>query len=221
MRQKIPPTWATLKAETNCQRFSWIAGTDEVGRGPLAGPVVAAVVAVAPDFDLNGLTDSKALSRKQREELFEVLTHSDKVHYSVSIVSEVEIDRVNILQASLNAMRQAVESLTFQPKILFVDGNREIPNLKLSNGGQRAVIGGDAIVPAISAASIIAKVTRDRIMVEAEREYPKFSFAQHVGYPTKQHLHELHTHGPTPIHRKSFRPVAEILESLSSTILHT
>ena len=215
MRQNIPHTWHSLKAETNCQNRRWIAGTDEVGRGPLAGPVVATVVVVAPDFELPGLTDSKALSRRHREELFDALTTSNKVHYSISVVSESEIDRVNILQASLMAMRQAVESVSVSPEILFIDGNREIPNLSILNGKQQAVIGGDAIVPAISAASVIAKVTRDRIMEEAEQKYPAFSFSRHVGYPTPKHLRELREHGITPLHRRSFRPVAEILESLT------
>lgn len=179
-----------------------LAGVDEVGRGPLAGDVVVAAVILPLDHDVMGLDDSKRLSSKRREDLYEQII-SAAVSYSVARSTVAEIDHVNILQATLNAMVRAVQGLSVQPDYIAVDGNR-LPKWTYP---AEAVVGGDGHVEVISAASIIAKVVRDREMVQFAEQYPGYGFAAHKGYPTGAHLKALQTLGPSPIHRQSFAPV--------------
>ena len=182
-----------------------VAGVDEVGRGPLAGDVVAAAV-ILGDSSPAGLTDSKALSARQRERLAETI-RSDAVSWSLGRATVAEIDELNILQASLLAMRRAVEALSVQPSLVLVDGNR-LPQWSYE---ARAIVKGDLIEPAISAASIVAKVTRDSEMVSLDEQYPGYGFAAHKGYPTKAHLSALASLGVSPVHRRSFGPVKRLL----------
>jgi len=182
------------------------AGTDEVGRGPLAGAVVAAAVILNPAQPIAGLGDSKQLSEKQREQCYgQILQFA--VAFAIGRASVIEIDRLNILHASLLAMQRAVEALSTQPEFVLVDGNR-CPSWRYQS---QAVVKGDARVAEIAAASIVAKVTRDREMRLLDAEYPGYGFAQHKGYPTPQHLLALQALGPCPIHRRSFAPVAQLL----------
>ena len=183
------------------------AGTDEVGRGPLAGDVVAAAVILDDDKIIVGLNDSKKLSPRQREALA-LEIKSNALCYAVARASVEEIDRLNILQASLLAMDRAVTQLRVIPNFVYVDGN----HLPFWHYPSQAVVKGDARVPAIAAASILAKVVRDAEMVELDSAYPGYGLAQHKGYPTRQHLEALHKLGPSPIHRRSFGPVAALLE---------
>ncbi len=188
--------------------YNYIAGVDEAGRGPLAGPVVAAAVIFPRGLIIEGLDDSKKLSAKRRDLLFDEIAASGAI-CSVGVIDNLTIDKINILRASLLAMRKAVTALKTKPEFILVDGTYTIPNLDFP---QFAIIGGDALCASISAASIIAKVTRDRIMDKYQEIYPEFSFSVHRGYPTPQHLNELRTNGPTEIHRRTFRPVEEILK---------
>jgi len=183
-----------------------VAGVDEAGRGPLAGPVVAAAVILDDLKPIPGLADSKTLSARQRERLSEAI-HARALCFSVALASVEEIDRLNILQATLLAMRRAVMGLRLKPHKVLVDGNR-LPTLDIV---AEAVVQGDRKVPAISAASILAKVARDRWCLEIDAEYPAYGFAAHKGYGTAQHLLALQTHGATPWHRRSFSPVARVL----------
>ena len=187
---------------------SIVAGVDEVGRGPLAGDVVAAAV-ILGDSPPAGLTDSKALSPRQREWLAETI-RTEAVSWSLGRASVDEIDELNILQASLLAMRRAVEALSVQPSLVLVDGNH-LPRWSYE---ARAVIKGDLSEPAISAASIVAKVTRDSEMVILDDLYPGYGFAAHKGYPTKAHLAALASLGVSPVHRQSFGPVKRLLARL-------
>ncbi len=186
-----------------------ICGVDEVGRGPLAGPVVAAAVIMPPDIHIEGLTDSKKLSGPRREEMFEQIIELGLI-CAVGVIDHETIDRINILRASLMAMRKAVMELKQVPDIILVDGNYPIPNIEQP---QFAVVGGDRQCQSISAASIVAKITRDRIMDKYEAMFPSFSFSKHKGYPTPEHLEELREFGPTDIHRRSFKPVAELISN--------
>ena len=182
-------------------------GVDEVGRGPLAGPVLAAAVILDPARPVVGLADSKRLSERRREELArEIRAHA--VAWAVGRADVAEIDELNILQASLLAMSRAVAALDPTPERALIDGNRS-PVLTCP---ARAIVGGDATVPCISAASIIAKVTRDAEMREVDERYPGYGFAGHKGYPTRAHLEALTKLGVTPIHRRSFGPVQKILD---------
>ncbi len=183
------------------------AGTDEVGRGPLAGDVVAAAVVLDPENPVEGLRDSKKLTARRREILFDEIMLKARTA-AVARASVEEIDRINILQASLLAMHRAVDALASPPEFVFVDGNR-CPNWHYPS---RAVVKGDSLVPAIAAASILAKVTRDREMAELDRAYPGYGFAQHKGYPTAVHLQALRKLGPSPVHRRSYGPVADVLK---------
>jgi ribonuclease HII len=186
--------------------FTLVAGVDEVGRGPLAGPVVAAAVILHPQRSIEGLADSKKLSEKRREHLSELI--KEQAHsWSLGRAEVEEIDKVNILQASLLAMKRAVEGLPDMPDLALVDG-KHAPQLACKVD---TVIGGDALVEAISAASIIAKVARDREMIDLDSRYPGYGLARHKGYPTKQHLEGLQTLGVSPIHRRSFAPVKRLL----------
>lgn len=184
----------------------WIAGVDEVGRGPLAGPVVTAAVILHPEKPIAGLADSKKLSEKKRDALAREI--EDKALAFAYGRAEVdEIDRINILQASLLAMRRAVLALPVQPHEVWVDGNKA-PDLPMK---VQTFIKGDATVAAISAASILAKVARDREMLSLHEQYPQYGFAGHKGYPTAAHFEALRQHGPTPLHRRSFAPVQACL----------
>ncbi len=183
-----------------------IAGVDEVGRGPLAGPVVAAAVILNPNRPIQGLADSKKLSEKKRETM-ELIIKENALAWSLGRAEVEEIDRINILQASLLAMRRAVESLTIAPSHALVDGNR-CPDLLCS---VEAIVGGDSSEPVISAASIIAKVARDREMQELDVKYPGYGLAKHKGYPTKAHMEALQELGVTEIHRRSFGPVKRLI----------
>ncbi len=195
--------------------YRTIAGVDEAGRGPLAGPVVAAAVVFSPevfDFELGkrGVRDSKTLSGAKREELYEFITQKAGC-WGVGIVSEKTIDKMNILQASLLAMKIAVENLKNKPDFLLLDGNHTIKNYPVS---QIAAPGGDKIIISISAASIIAKVTRDRIMFDVHQKFPQYGFDRHKGYGTKLHLEKIKEHGFCEIHRKTFRPIRDMIERL-------
>ncbi len=184
------------------ENYRHVAGVDEAGRGPLAGPVVAAAVIFPPDYsDFHGIYDSKQLSEKKRELLFDVI-RENALAFGIGIVDHVDIDRFNILQATYNAMRLAVQRCPIQPDYVLVDG-RGTPDFHLP---AQAIIKGDATSLSIAAASILAKVTRDRLMREMHEHYPQYGFAQHKGYPTKQHMQAIREYGLSPIHRRSFRP---------------
>jgi ribonuclease HII len=185
-----------------------IAGVDEAGRGPLAGPVIAAAVILDPDKRIIGLNDSKLLTQIQRESLFEKICQS-ALAWSVARAEVQEIDQINILQASLLAMQRAIIALTIKPVRALIDGNHA-PKLDIPT---ECIIDGDRLKPAISAASIIAKVTRDREMIELDRQFPGFGFAQHKGYGTEIHLKALRKLGPCEIHRRSFSPVRLVQET--------
>ena len=185
-----------------------IAGVDEVGRGPLAGAVVAAAVILGPGHGITGLTDSKKLSEKRREELAEDIRRN-ALSFSIAQASVEEIDRLNILHASMLAMQRAIESLTIRPGEVLVDGNRCPVTLYPC----RAIVGGDATVEEISAASILAKVYRDRQMRDLHALYPDYGFASHKGYPTKFHRDALRRLGVLDVHRRSFTPVREYLKT--------
>lgn len=183
-----------------------IAGVDEAGRGPLAGPVVAAAVILNPEIPIEGLADSKKLSESQRNHLA-VLIKQDALSYSIAQASVIEIDQLNILQATLLAMQRAVTGLSLLPNQVLVDGNR-LPKLPMP---ALAIVKGDSKVKAISAASILAKVTRDAIMIDCHQQYPDFAFHIHKGYGTKQHIAEIEKFGCLDIHRRTFNPVKTLL----------
>lgn len=185
----------------------WVGGVDEAGRGPLAGPVMAAVVVLHPLQPIEGLADSKQLTAEQREELYGEITRK-ALAWAVAQASVDEIDSINILQATMLAMRRAVTALPRVPVKVLIDGNR-CPQLDCV---AEAIVKGDALVPAISAASILAKVTRDRRMLELHRQYPQYGFDRHKGYSTTEHIELLERHGPCPQHRRSFEPVARLLQ---------
>ena len=179
-----------------------IAGVDEAGRGPLAGPVIAAAVILNPEQPIEGLTDSKKLTANRRQKLEELIKHHS-LAWSIGRAEVEEIDKINILHATMLAMKRAVESLSVTPEHVQVDGNR-CPNITLS---VEAIIKGDESVAVISAASILAKESRDREMIEMDKLYPGYGFAQHKGYPTKVHMQALADIGICPIHRRTYAPV--------------
>lgn len=189
-----------------------LAGVDEAGRGPLAGPVMAAAVILDERHPIAGLADSKKLSERQRERLYEEIC-AKALCCSVAQASVEEIDQLNILQATLLAMRRAVEGLRLKPAKVLVDGNR-LPVLPMR---AEAVVRGDALVPAISAASILAKVTRDRWCHAVDAQFPQYGFAEHKGYGTAVHLQALRRHGPCVWHRSSFAPVREAMVAMDAT----
>ena len=189
--------------------YRLIAGVDEVGRGPLVGAVVTAAVILDPNTPIEGLADSKKLSEKKRLALAAEIKQK-ALAWALGRAEAEEIDKLNILQASLLAMTRAVEALRIRPQFVLLDGNK-IPN-DLDIPAQ-AVVKGDSLVAEISAASILAKVARDQEMEELDRQYPEYAFAQHKGYPTKLHLEKLTALGPLPQHRRSFAPVRKVLEN--------
>ncbi len=186
-----------------------IAGVDEVGRGPLIGPVVTAAVILDPQRPIEGLRDSKRLSAARRESLACQIRES-ALAWSLGRAEAQEIDELNILQATMLAMTRAVEALIPQPNMVYVDGNR-LPKLTVP---ARAIIGGDDSIPAISAASILAKVARDAEMLDLDNQYPEYGFARHKGYPTVAHREAILQHGVLSEHRRSFAPVKAVLESM-------
>ena len=179
--------------------FETVCGVDEAGRGPLAGPVCAAAVILPTDLDIPGLNDSKKLTDKKRRELYDVITEN-AIAYGIALVDEKTVDEINILQATYCAMQQAVGKLSKQPDLVLIDGNRA-PELPIA---VKTVIKGDSLSASIAAASILAKVTRDRLMEEMDEAYPQYGFAVHKGYGTKRHYEALREYGPCPIHRMSF-----------------
>ena len=188
--------------------FRSFAGIDEAGRGPWAGPVVAAAVILPQDATLPGLNDSKKVLPKKREDLFQKINEC-ALAVGVGIVGNNEIDSKNILQATLAAMSQALGVLKITPDLVLIDGNMCLPGISIR---QRSIVAGDAKSAAIAAASIIAKVTRDRIMIEFAKQFPQYGFEKHKGYGTKEHQDALQNFGPCPIHRKSFEPVGRLFE---------
>lgn len=184
-----------------------VAGVDEVGRGPLCGAVVTAAVILDPARPILGLNDSKKLTEARREKLFDEICEK-ALSWCIARAEVEEIDQLNILQATMLAMQRAVEGLSVTPKLALIDGNR-CPTLLVPSA---AVVKGDSQVPAIAAASILAKVSRDREMQQLDQQYPGYGIAGHKGYPTPMHLEALRRLGPTPIHRRSFGPVRALLE---------
>ena len=194
--------WEPFEETARNQGFQFIAGLDEAGRGPLAGPVVAAAVVFPKTRSLKGIDDSKALSAEQREKGL-CLLERRALGVGVGIVDAEEIDRINILQASLKAMELAVKNLPLQPNFLLIDGLHCL-NLPV---GQQAIPKGDRRCLSIAAASIVAKVTRDRLMVAYHKDYPEYNFAQHKGYGTREHLQAIQKYGCCPLHRQSFKTI--------------
>lgn len=195
-----------LKEEKNCweKGFNVVVGLDEVGRGPLAGPVVAGAVFVSKDFKIiKGINDSKKLSEKQRENFYKILTNNKDIKWGIGIVSQKEIDKINILQATKLAMKKAIKNLGAE--YLLLDGNFKLN----TNLPEKSIIKGDSKVFSISCASIIAKVTRDRIMKKYHAKYPEYGFDKHKGYGTAFHIKKIKELGACPIHRKTFYPVSE------------
>jgi len=186
----------------------FVAGVDEAGRGCLAGPVVAAAVILARDWSLPDVNDSKQLTASQRDKLFPLI-QEQAISVGVGIIPATTIDKVNILQATYLAMEQAIDTLEITPQYLLLDA----VTLKNVLIPQRGITKGDSLSISIAAASIIAKVTRDRLMIDYDKQYPQYGFAGHKGYGTKQHRHAIATHSPCPIHRKTFRGVKEYLKS--------
>lgn len=185
--------------EKHAQGYKYICGVDEAGRGPLAGPVFAAAVILPEDYEIDGVNDSKKLSEKKREKLFdEIIEHA--LAYSIKSCDNFTIDDINILAATMQTMKNAVDSLTIKPDIVFVDGNC-LPELDIP---AEYVIHGDAVSASIAAASILAKVSRDRFMYEMDKKYPEYDFAKHKGYGTKLHYEKLREFGPCEIHRLTF-----------------
>lgn len=207
-------TMSQCEQRLKLEGFTRIAGVDEAGRGPLAGPVVAAACILPEGVLFKNLNDSKQLTREQREALFAEIVHCPDLIYSVGIIDVKIIDKVNILQATFLAMKKAIEMMSMQPDYILIDGN-QLPYLEIPT---ESVVEGDGRSVSIAAASIIAKVTRDRIMTELDAKYPEYGFKQHKGYATDQHIGAIQAHGPCPIHRKSFDPVKSMLNPPSVQI---
>ena len=189
----------TFDTSRKNEQIKVICGVDEAGRGPLAGPVVAAACILPDGFVIEGLNDSKKLTEKKRDILFDIIINN-AIDYSVAFATVEEIEEINILNAAMLAMRRAIDGLKIKPDLALIDGNT-------SRGftvKTQTVVGGDGKSPSIAAASILAKVTRDRMCIEYDKEYPEYGFAKHKGYCTKLHVEALKTHGITPIHRPSF-----------------
>ena len=195
-----------FEKKATAKGYKEIAGIDEAGRGPLAGPVVSAAVILSPAFSVAGVIDSKKLSAKKRAKLYQEI-YSQAVSVGIGIVDAVEIDRINILQASLLAMSMATNNLRPQPECLLIDGPFRIP----SHLPQNPIARGDTLSVSIAAASIVAKVTRDRLMEKYNEYYPQFGFSRHKGYPTRTHKEAIRKFGYCPIHRRTFKGVKEYL----------
>ncbi len=199
MKNEQPTDLWVYEREAFADGVKLVCGVDEAGRGPLAGPVCAAAVILPPELVIPGLNDSKKLTDKKRRELYDVIT-AEAVSYGIAFASEKEIDEINILQATFLAMARAMEKLTPQPELALIDGNRArdfgLP--------VRTIVKGDSLSASIAAASILAKVTRDRLMEQYDEAYPQYGFAVHKGYGTKRHYEALREFGPSPIHRMTF-----------------
>ena len=202
----IPNELWTFEIKAYKKGYSRVAGVDEAGRGPLAGPVVSAAVMLPASFAVTGITDSKKLSPKKRWQFYEKI-YRDADAIGIGIIDPIEIDRINILQASLLSMAMAVENLNPQPGMLLIDGTFPIA----THLPQQSIPKGDALSISIAAASIIAKVTRDRLMQRYDQDYPQFGFSRHKGYPTRAHKEAIRKFGYCPIHRRSFKGVREYL----------
>lgn len=212
--------WAfrPFEADALTHGFNAVAGVDEVGRGPLAGPVVAAAVILPHGFTHPEIKDSKLLSAKQREKLAPIIQQS-AASWALGIIDVEGIDRLNILRASLTAMARALQCLTPKPDYALIDGNQKIPLEFFAEIGsnaaqplyQQTIVKGDQLCLSIAAASIVAKVARDQMMVDFDKQYPEYGFAGHKGYGSAAHLTALQRYGPTPIHRRSFKPVRDLL----------
>lgn len=189
----------TFEHQAHEQGFNVVCGVDEAGRGPLAGPVCAAAVILPDGLVIEGLDDSKKLTEKKRDALYDVICE-EALAYGIAFASVEEIEEMNILQATFLAMKRAVESLNIKPDLALVDGNQK-PNLEIQ---ARTLVKGDAKSPSIAAASILAKVTRDRLMTEIAEQYPEYEFPKHKGYGTKLHYEKIMEHGISPVHRRSF-----------------
>jgi ribonuclease HII len=185
--------------------YKTIAGVDEAGRGPLAGPVVAAACILPQNYLIPFVNDSKKLSAEQRNELYQRITEDTSISWASAVIDVEEIDRINILRASLKAMRHAIAKLSVKPELVLVDGNMK----PISGFPERTLIKGDQLSLSIAASSIIAKVTRDRIMIEFGAKWPEWGFERHKGYATEEHLQVLNKKGPLSIHRRSFTPIKE------------
>ena len=202
---RTPQEWFRYEGEAREQGYTAVCGVDEAGRGPLAGPVCAAAVILPAGLVIEGVNDSKKLTEKKREELFPVICEK-ALAYGIGWADEREIDEINILQATYRAMKRAVESLPLTADYALIDGNR-MPPLDIPG---TTIVKGDALSMSIAAASILAKVSRDRVMVQFSREYPQYGFEQHKGYGTAAHVQALREYGPCPLHRQSF--LQKILE---------
>lgn len=202
----------SLEKKITNQGFFHIAGVDEAGRGPLAGPVVAGAVILPMENSIDEIADSKSLSEKKREFLYEKIT-KEAISYGIGIVSHDVIDKINILRATYLAMQKALNALTPEPDFILVDGRSTIPDIQIK---QRAEIKGDKYCYCIAAASIIAKVSRDRIMCSMHQEYLNYNFAKHKGYGTREHLDALCKYGPSLVHRRTFKGVKELCQKRES-----
>ena len=199
MKNEQPTDLWAYEREAFADGVKLVCGVDEAGRGPLGGPVCAAAVILPPELVISGLNDSKKLTDKKRRELYDVIT-AEAVSYGIAFASEKEIDEINILQATFLAMARAMEKLTPQPELALIDGNRA----KDFGLPVRTIVKGDSLSASIAAASILAKVTRDRLMEQYDEAYPQYGFAVHKGYGTKRHYEALREFGPSPIHRMTF-----------------
>mgnify|MGYP004538342445 FL=1 len=199
MKTEVKIDWLRYENEAKADGFNIVCGIDEAGRGPLAGPVCAAAVILPEGCIIEGVNDSKKLTEKKRERLFDVIKET-ALAYSIATADEKEIDEINILQATYLAMNRAFRGLSIKPDMALVDGNRD-PNLGIPT---RTIVKGDANSMSIAAASILAKVTRDRFMLEMDKKYPEYQFAKHKGYGTKLHYEMLDKYGASEIHRMSF-----------------
>ena len=199
MKQEEPIDLWLYEREAFDAGIKLVCGVDEAGRGPLAGPVCAAAVILPPGLEIPGLNDSKKLTDKKRRELYDIMIEQ-AVSYGIAFASEQEIDEINILQATFLAMERAIQKLSPQPELALIDGNRT----KDFGLPVRTIVKGDSLSASIAAASILAKVTRDRLMEEYDAQYPQYGFAVHKGYGTKRHYKALREFGPSPIHRKTF-----------------
>lgn len=192
--------WLAYEQSAEEEGFCSICGVDEAGRGPLAGPVFAAAVIMPHVLIIEGVNDSKKISEKKREQLFDIICEK-ALAFSIAAASEAEIDSINILQATYLAMKRAVDGLEVSPDMILVDGNRLPPDLPCE---ARTIVKGDALSHSIACASILAKVSRDRYMLLLDKQYPQYCFAKHKGYGTAVHIEALRTHGVSPVHRRSF-----------------
>ncbi|WAA13618.1 ribonuclease HII [Fervidibacillus halotolerans] len=200
-----------FEKQVKFQGFRYIAGIDEVGRGPLAGPVVAAAVILPDDFRLQSINDSKQLSPKKREQLYEQILRQ-AISVGIGMVDHEEIDRINIYQATKKAMNMAIKQLSPLPDYLLIDGmNIDCPI------SQTSIVKGDARSLSIASASIVAKVRRDRMMIQYGKTYPEYGFERNMGYGTKEHLEAINRFGPSPIHRKTFAPIKQFFDSTANT----